>query len=192
MERLLGIKQKVEEKRKDIVANRTSLINFNQITEIINISSQGDIDGSINGELDGKLYHVTIEKGNDDISITITCNDERGLKIDYATSEAARFCAAYLRFRYYLYSSDKSVQFDSSINVLSQEDFENDVTHILSELITPSDNNRKCIPWDDVPKCKYFMFSQSELQFIIKMLNDNYGTKGNQDDANCDRHSNSI
>lgn len=184
-QRLLKIKENAEEKRKDIVDSRISLMNFNQIVEIIKICSNSDIGTSISGANSEKKYHVTMEKADNGISISITCDDERGLRISYATScdGSERFYAAGLQFHYYHYSYEKSITFDSRISVLSLDDFQNDITNILSELITPYDANKKRISWDEVPKCKYFMFSQSELQFIINMLNDTIGTKDSSEEV---------
>lgn len=173
-----------KEKRDRTNEDRANLIQLDKIVEIINLI--GEIQ-EINLPVtfsDNKTYDISLASDEKDIKFKVIISSGKVLQIGINFNP----------YEYYegFYDSGRTVQnttFSICFSKLGKHMyfvgktntsriFLTDLTadQLIKEL-TPCDVNNAKLSWDYVSKNKDIMPTQSDLQFIINMLNDTIGTK---------------
>lgn len=173
--KLQELLQYVKDQRKETTDRKMILSDYNQIIKIIHACAF-NANNFFYGNYNGKAYHVTTERKNNGISITIACNDERSLKIDYFTVRHSTFhiYIAGIQFSYYN-SIGNSLTFNALIGNLKEKTITTDAANILRELITPYDSEGFELPLYKVSR--YSMLNSNELDFVANMISDTIDTK---------------
>lgn len=169
-QRLLKKEEEFEEK-KEAMLRKKMLTQSREIIDIINLCSCERFKQDINFADNKIMYNVRIERTINDISIAITRDDDRNLRIEYGiSSDKEENYTANLKYRYYIYSIGKEISFSAQTDKLDKSSFETNANNILSESLTPKDADGKIMLWKDAYEYKHMMFSQSTLQFIADKM----------------------